>query len=454
MVPARARTELERLSIDATAIFTSVFIGRSMCIAVSFAKVSVARASVVGLCAICFLSLGARNRRPWSVSATPGRDLRTLAAATVGSSLLVSAVHEVTGGRPSSVLGATLLVLPALVITPAVRAAGAVLAPRLHRSGARVIVVGTGRVADRLAGRLNRRRGVTVVGHVDDQVPRSPCVIGALADLPRLCAERDVDGVLVAFSAARSPDTLALLRAVSGQVSVSIVPRFFELLTCGATVDDFFGIPVMHVMRPRHGPKAITAKRALDIMGGLALALLLSPVLAVAALAIKLTSPGPVMFRQTRTGLHGRPFLIFKFRTMTTDAERQRADLLHRNEADGPVFKMRQDPRTTRVGGLLRRTSVDELPQLLNVVRGDMSLVGPRPLPVTEAALVAPSGGVSRTAVRPGMTGLWQVSGRSALTYDDLAQLDAAYAASWSLAWDLRILLRTPACVLRRDGAY
>jgi lipopolysaccharide/colanic/teichoic acid biosynthesis glycosyltransferase len=181
--------------------------------------------------------------------------------------------------------------------------------------------------------------------------------------------------------------------------------------------------------------------------------LALSPVLALITLAIVLHDGGPALFTQTRVGRGGQPFTVLKFRTMVPDAELRKAALLTLNEGDGVLFKLRRDPRITAVGGFLRRTSLDELPQLLNVVLGDMSLVGPRPaLPVEVAQY---SGNVSRRlAVKPGMTGLWQISGRSDLSHEDAVRLDLRYVDSWTLALDLRILWKTGAAVASGRGAY
>jgi lipopolysaccharide/colanic/teichoic acid biosynthesis glycosyltransferase len=170
-------------------------------------------------------------------------------------------------------------------------------------------------------------------------------------------------------------------------------------------------------------------------------------------MAIKLDSPGPVFFRQERIGRAGKPFRIFKFRSMTTDAWRRRDTVAQLNEVDGPLFKMEKDPRVTRVGAFIRKTSIDELPQLINVVRGEMSLVGPRPLPTEESDRID-GAALARLDVNPGITGLWQVCGRSDLTYADLQHLDSVYVRSWSLIWDLRIIAQTPRAVLGGNGAY
>jgi lipopolysaccharide/colanic/teichoic acid biosynthesis glycosyltransferase len=179
----------------------------------------------------------------------------------------------------------------------------------------------------------------------------------------------------------------------------------------------------------------------------------LSPLLALIAAAVRLTSRGPVLFRSIRPGIGGEPFACFKFRTMRTDAEQLQADLESFNEASGPLFKIRRDPRLTRVGVLLRRYSLDELPQLLNVVRGEMSLVGPRPLPQRDFEQLE-DWHKKRYLVLPGMTGLWQVSGRSELDFDDLVRLDFLYLERWSVGLDLAILLKTLPAVLTRRGAF
>ena len=194
-------------------------------------------------------------------------------------------------------------------------------------------------------------------------------------------------------------------------------------------------------------------KRGIDIaVAGLAL-LCLWPVLILIAILIRLTSRGPALFRQDRAGLGGSPFVLLKFRSMREDAELRRRELEHRNEMDGPIFKMRQDPRITHIGRFLRRSSLDELPQLLNVLLGHMSLVGPRPLPLDEAKRLAPEH-QRRHTVRPGLTGLWQVSGRNELPYARMMELDLDYVGRCSLLLDLRILLATLPAVLTGRGAF
>jgi exopolysaccharide biosynthesis polyprenyl glycosylphosphotransferase len=198
---------------------------------------------------------------------------------------------------------------------------------------------------------------------------------------------------------------------------------------------------------------ALLAKRALDVVVSSILLVLLAPAIAVVALLIKLDSEGPVLFRQERIGLNKRRFRIYKFRTMVVNAEKMMVELEAMNEVSGPVFKIKNDPRRTRVGGFLRRTSIDELPQLLNVVMGDMSLVGPRPLPVRDYEGFSVDWQRRRFSIRPGITCLWQVHGRSGISFDKWMELDLQYMDEWSLWLDLKILARTVPAVLKGSGA-
>jgi exopolysaccharide biosynthesis polyprenyl glycosylphosphotransferase len=218
-------------------------------------------------------------------------------------------------------------------------------------------------------------------------------------------------------------------------------------------VDDLGGIPLVGVREVGFGQKVRTIKRALDIVGA-ALGLTLgAPLLGLIAAAIRLDSPGPIIFRQTRVGANGERFEMYKFRSMFEGAEEELDELRDLNEVDGPIFKMKDDPRVTRVGRILRRTSLDELPQLWNVLRGDMSLVGPRP-PLPSEVTEYREWHKKRLEVRPGVTGLWQVSGRSLVSFDEQCLLDIYYIENWSLWLDFKILLRTIPQVLFGNGAY
>jgi exopolysaccharide biosynthesis polyprenyl glycosylphosphotransferase len=232
-----------------------------------------------------------------------------------------------------------------------------------------------------------------------------------------------------------------------------VVPRLFELVTWQSHIEELHGLTVMDVAPPSLGPISRATKRSLDIVVSAGTLIALAPMMVVTAVAVKLTSPGPVFFRQDRIGYKGKTFRIIKFRTMQEGADEVKIDLRDTNEVDGPLFKLRNDPRVTSIGRLLRAYSLDEVPQLFNVFVGNMSLVGPRPFVPDESAGID-GWAARRFEVRPGMTGLWQVSGRSDLPFEELRQLDYAYVASWSLGWDIKILWHTPGTVFARRGAY
>jgi exopolysaccharide biosynthesis polyprenyl glycosylphosphotransferase len=317
----------------------------------------------------------------------------------------------------------------------------------------RIVVVGSGPISDRLTSRLKRCPDTRVVGHVDDNVAPGDKVLGGLEDLVEICESYEIDRVILAFPNSSDAVVLQAMRTLEGKVPVSEIPRYFELHNWRSETEDLQGITLVHLPTASLSPWAQATKRLMDVTLASGALLVTAPLLIAIAIAIKMDSPGPVFFRQERTGRAGRPFRIFKFRSMTADAWEQRHAVAQSNEVDGPLFKMGSDPRVTRVGAFIRKTSLDELPQLINVVRGEMSLVGPRPLPTEEAAQIE-GVGLARLDVYPGITGLWQVCGRSDLTYADLQHLDSVYVQSWSLIWDLRILLQTPRVVFARRGAY
>jgi exopolysaccharide biosynthesis polyprenyl glycosylphosphotransferase len=234
---------------------------------------------------------------------------------------------------------------------------------------------------------------------------------------------------------------------------VKIVPDLFQLSLSKIAVDAVGGIPLIGVKESSISGGAIAIKRAMDVMfTGLLFLLCLIP-MALIALVIKLTSPGPAIYAQARVGRGGKMFTAFKFRTMRLGADEEIETLLHLNEASGPLFKIRNDPRTTSIGKWLRRTSFDELPQLWNVLRGDMSLVGPRP-PLPNEVAKYQEWHKRRLDVAPGVTGLWQVSGRSTLTFDEMVMLDLYYIENWSPWLDMWILLKTIPALLTARGAY
>jgi exopolysaccharide biosynthesis polyprenyl glycosylphosphotransferase len=274
-----------------------------------------------------------------------------------------------------------------------------------------------------------------------------------VAELPGILLEYPNASVIVAASAVESAVTNRLARDLLDQgVHVELSSTLRDISSQRLTVRPLGRFPIVYVEPVTRGGWRAWAKRTFDVVGAGIGLILLAPVLLVVAIAVKLDSKGPVLFRQIRVGRDSEPFSVLKVRTMVVDAEARLADLRALNEADGPLFKMANDPRITRVGRFLRVTSLDELPQLWNVLRGDMSLVGPRPALPHETeewdALLA-----HRLRVKPGITGMWQVSGRSDTTFEDYTRLDLYYVDNWSLATDLAILAKTVPVVLLRQGA-
>jgi exopolysaccharide biosynthesis polyprenyl glycosylphosphotransferase len=266
--------------------------------------------------------------------------------------------------------------------------------------------------------------------------------------------QSDASGVVLAASALDLVTSNWLVRSLTDAgVHVELSSTLLDVAPNRLTVRPLGRFPVVYVEPTERDGWRAKAKRSFDLALSVVGLILALPILAVAAVAIKLTSPGPVLFRQERVGLNGTTFQVLKLRTMVTDAEERLTEIAHLNEAEGPLFKVRQDPRVTRVGRFLRSTSLDELPQLFNVLRGEMSLVGPRPALPTEVAQWC--GDLhGRLRVKPGITGMWQVSGRSDSSFDEYQRLDLYYVDNWSLVADLSIMLRTvPAVVLRR-GAH
>jgi exopolysaccharide biosynthesis polyprenyl glycosylphosphotransferase len=257
--------------------------------------------------------------------------------------------------------------------------------------------------------------------------------------------------VVVAPDVADSAETVVLIRALEElDLRVTVLPRLLELTSATLTSEVLGGASALDVRRLGLSRSERVAKRAVDVLGAVALLTLLAPLAAVIAPAVALTSPGPILFRQRRIGRDGREFTLWKFRSMVRDAEAHKHALRTRNEADG-LFKIADDPRVTRVGRFLRRTSLDELPQLLNVLRGEMSLVGPRPLVPEEDGVIA-GWHRRRLYMRPGMTGVWQVMGSARVPMHEMVELDNLYVLSWSPWLDVKILLRTLDVVLGRRG--
>jgi exopolysaccharide biosynthesis polyprenyl glycosylphosphotransferase len=278
--------------------------------------------------------------------------------------------------------------------------------------------------------------------------------LGALSDLDRVLGSERIDEVIIADPDFPQDAAVELVDQCHRRgVRVRLAPSTMEILIHRAEFVPGQSVPLFELGPPVFEGVDFALKRAFDIVGASVLLVVLSPLLLAATLAVRLSSRGPILYRSVRRGIGQRPFPCLKFRTMHTDAEERQADLEELNEASGALFKIRDDPRLTPVGRMLRRFSLDELPQLINVLRGEMSLVGPRPLPERDYEMLE-DWHRKRYLVLPGITGLWQVSGRSELDFDDLVHLDFIYLERWSLALDLTILLKTIPAVFSRRGAY
>jgi exopolysaccharide biosynthesis polyprenyl glycosylphosphotransferase len=352
----------------------------------------------------------------------------------------------------------------AAILVPSARWVGRLTVWSRRSFKERVLIIGAGEVGHTLAAKIaaHGEYRIELVGFLDDGEPRhngsgaaNVSVIGALDDLDAIVASRKVDRVIVAFSRARHNDFLRVVRACADSgVKVNIVPRLFEVVSSRALVDDVEGIPLLDVGHVELSRVNMAVKRAFDLVVGGLLCIPILPLMGIVAIVIKLDSPGPVFYRQQRMGRGGKPFSIFKFRSMKVGADEERLELAEKsNDYDGPMFKLKEDPRITRVGGALRRWSIDELPQILNVMKGDMSLVGPRPLWIEEAKQCR-GWTQKRLDITPGITGLWQVLGRTNIPFDEMVKLDYMYVTGWSLSWDIKLLMETVPAVLNKRGAY
>jgi exopolysaccharide biosynthesis polyprenyl glycosylphosphotransferase len=387
--------------------------------------------------------------------------------ATALSSVLLAvlaASHRITMITPSFLasfwlVSSILLTASRLVLRP--------LLASLRRHGRNlrcVLVLGTNSRAIDFARKIEAKPelGYRILGFVDDdwhgmsEFKQSGfSIVSAHKDLPEFLRRNVVDEVAMYLPFGAFYEASCQAAALCEQLGITL--RFdgdiFGLKKSRSTPDEFDGHHYVATSAGVHDWWPLAVKRVLDIAFSLILLVVLAPVFVVVAVLIQLYTPGPVLFRQERIGLNKRRFLIFKFRTMVRNAEKMMAELESRNEVSGPVFKIKNDPRITPIGKILRRTSIDELPQLFNVLKGDMSLVGPRPLPVRDYEGFSEDWQRRRFSVRPGITCLWQVSGRSSLPFEQWMKLDLQYMDEWSLWLDFKILAQTVSAVLKGSGA-
>lgn len=427
----------------------------------------VAAAAVAGL--VWAVLRGARGRYGDRLRAEPGGALGTIGDWLVLIGVL--AVLHTAAGSPVDPATAVVAVAPGLLAATAT--AGLRQWPRTagrRSSVRRVLLVGEASGVDRAAELLNARTdhgyqlvaaipvGAAEPAHEGLRVPGRLAAVPADDDVTTVLGgayAHAADLVLVAPGPQLTGDRLRRLGwgLHEGGVTLCVLSELTEVAAERVRPVAVGGLTLLHIAPPlRGGPQAVF-KTALDRTGALFGLLFLAPLLLAVALSVRLSSRGPVFHRQIRHGQHNRPFTMWKFRTMVADAEDRKVQLAAANEVDGPVFKMRSDPRVTSVGRTLRRTSIDELPQLVNVLMGHMSLVGPRP-PLPEEASRYDEREHRRLAVKPGLTGLWQVSGRSDLSWQEMVSLDLWYVDNWSLSTDMGLLARTVRAVTDGRGAY
>ncbi len=332
------------------------------------------------------------------------------------------------------------------------------LAVRLTTRPERCLVIGDNDGASWIAAKLSRAPSLNA--HIIGRIPLEPDrqdgsvvpVLGSVGSLKSILSRERIDRAIIAPDGTPDEEILDAIRQVKALgVKVSVLPRLFEVVGSSVEFDEVDGMTLLGVRRHGLTRSSAAIKRTLDVSGSALGLVVLAPFLAVIAAAIRLDSPGPVLFRQSRMGRHDRPFQMLKFRTMVDGAAEQRTALSELNEAGGGLFKIENDPRITRVGRFLRRTSMDELPQLFNVLRGDMSLVGPRPLVIDEDRRIE-GWQRRRLQLAPGITGLWQVFGSARIPLPEMVKIDYLYGANWSLWLDVKILLRTITFVLGRRG--
>jgi len=324
------------------------------------------------------------------------------------------------------------------------------------RNQRNIVIVGEGLDAAQLGDRVEQdpTLGYQLVRIIDAELYTPETSV--LGQFKIILSREAIDEVLLALPTNKYSsltDMLVQLCEEQGIV-VRVRTEMFNLRIAKSYVDDLQGIPVMTIQSGPVDGWQLVAKRAIDIISSSVLLLVLMPFFTLIALLIRLDSAGPLFYRQERVGLNKRRFIVLKFRTMVMEADKQQETLENLNEAEGPVFKIKRDPRVTRMGAFLRRFSIDELPQLVNVLKGEMSMVGPRPLPIRDVERIDAQWHKRRFSIKPGITCLWQVNGRSNIGFNEWVRLDLDYIDKWSLGLDFLILLKTIPAVFKGSGAY
>ena len=411
-----------------------------------------------------FLLVFFRAYRSPGEASIPELSLATIRAVGAGLVLLLALVFLLKAHEVSRAIVVSFGILDCVVLVAARLARVWAFRRALWRGEhhRRVLIVGTGNRAERLAGRLCQRPewGIDIVGFLDSDptlvgksILGSP-VLGTLDEITSVLRDHVIDEVVLAIPRGMISVAEKAVRACEEEgVKVRLMADLFDINVARMVLDEFDDIPLLTFEPVAQEEWRLLVKRAMDLGLTLAAMPVVLPLMGVIALAIKRDSPGRAFFKQLRVGQNKRRFLLYKFRTMVEGSERIQSQLEHLNEAQGPIFKIANDPRVTWVGRILRRTSLDELPQLFNVLRGEMSLVGPRPMSLRDVSLFDRGIQRKRFSVRPGITCVWQVSGRSDLPFSKWLELDLWYIEQWSLLLDVQILLRTIPAVFRGTGA-
>ena len=456
--------------VDICAVFLGYYISKNLLSAwtdTSHATRITAIYATVAIWPVVFAVYGLYDlRRPTHATA----EFRRLFNGAVMSVLLVALIAIEVDPRVNASKGLILgrgFIPTLLVVCLVTVVAGRLVTRRLsHTLNARAVtsqltlIAGTNDEARALARTLMRRpwMGYRVCGFVEvtrsglevmDGIP----VLGTVDDIAQISSAHSVRAVIIAGSAAGGATLQSIDSALPADVNVRVSPGLPNLGAARVILEPIDGMALFSLRRHRFSRRQRVQKRALDLFVTSIALVVAAPLMLGIALVIRLTSPGPVLFRQRRVGAQENCFTIFKFRTMVVNADAQRDGLVANNEADGLLFKMRRDPRVTKVGRLLRRTSLDELPQLFNVLRGEMSLVGPRPA-LPDETLRYVEAQRARLRVKPGVTGLWQVNGRHDLAFEDYVRYDLFYVENWSLTMDLYILAKTVPALLTAHGSY
>lgn len=317
-----------------------------------------------------------------------------------------------------------------------------------------VLIIGAGKIGEEIERFIvrNKSSGYRIVGFLDDH-KKQKNVLGKIKDLEIMIQTKQIDEVYITIPSERNLINNTINTVRKYDVDIKIIPEMYNFMTTSVQFNRTDAFPYMQVVKTPLRGINLFLKRLVDIVLSSIGILLCLPLLAITAVMIKIDSRGPIIFKQERIGKNGVPFSIYKFRSMVANAEQLKEKLKDHNEADGPVFKIKKDPRITRLGHILRKYSIDELPQLFNVLRGDMSLIGPRPPLPTEVEQYTDIHW-RRLDVRPGISGLWQVSGRSDISFEEWVNLDIYYIENWNIALDIKIFLRTIPVVLFGKGAY